>query len=87
MVAECPTALQQSTPSSTYPEVILSCLEPVQAKQPILSEITVHLDLEVTITPESIVEAEISRIPAADYMKVPYPEPVYVQQSSLSEFS
>ncbi|XP_057569819.1 leucine-rich repeat-containing protein 37B-like [Hippopotamus amphibius kiboko] len=82
--AERSTVLQQSAVPAAYPEVTIASPEQVQLPHPTLTEVTVQpLDLEITFTPESSVEAEPS--PTMGQPQAQPPEEVVAQSPSHPE--
>ncbi|XP_057571434.1 leucine-rich repeat-containing protein 37A-like, partial [Hippopotamus amphibius kiboko] len=82
--AERSTVLQQSAVPAAYPEVTIPSAEQVQLPHPTLTEVTVQpLDLEITLTPESSMEAEPS--PTTRQPQAQPPEEVVAQSPSHPE--
>ncbi|XP_057569808.1 leucine-rich repeat-containing protein 37A3-like [Hippopotamus amphibius kiboko] len=82
--AERSTVLQQSAVPAASPEVTIASAEQVQLPHPTLTEVTVQpLDLEITLTPESSMEAELS--PTTRQPQAQPPEAVVAQSPSRPE--
>ncbi|XP_043756728.1 leucine-rich repeat-containing protein 37A2-like [Cervus elaphus] len=73
--AEYSTGLQQTAAIPPYPELTVPHPKPVQSQRPTLSEVTFQsLDLELTLTPQSTVEAEPS--PTMQQTQAQPPKPI-----------
>ncbi|XP_057569836.1 leucine-rich repeat-containing protein 37B-like [Hippopotamus amphibius kiboko] len=82
--AERSTVLQQSAVPAAYPEVTIPSPEQVQLPHPTLTEVTVQpLDMEITLTLESSMEAEPS--PTMGQPQAQPPEAVVAQSPSHPE--